>query len=177
LLSEFIFPRFQRLLLGGPVFGKVGGLDRKSFFTALKCVAAIKFQFKGKDLEKITEFNKLDTEITEELLKSKYRQKLYKEHDPIDSTDFESKWSKIWNEKILPISTEGISFRDVLSEDKFASRSVPIRMFVSTSFVTALVKVFQLIMIYLVFSLITLTSTKYRGHIIHNRTMKQYFSI
>lgn len=154
LLSVFIFPRFQRLLLGGPVFGKVGGPDRKSFFTALKCVDAIAFKFEGKDLEKITEFNKLDTEITEELLKSMYRQNLYKKHDQIDSADFESKWSKIWNEKILPINTGGISFRDVLSEEKFASRFVPTRMLVSTSFVTALVNVFQLIMIYLVFSLI-----------------------
>jgi len=153
LLIRFILPWFNRLLFGGHVFGKLGGLDRKSFFTALKCANAMKFEFKGKDLETIKEFNKLNSEITEEIFKTNYRKDLYKS-DSIDPNDFESKWSKVWNEKILNIRTEGISYRDCLSEDKFASRTIPFTMAGSTTVIAPLVKTFQLIMIYLIFSLI-----------------------
>jgi hypothetical protein len=153
LLVRFILPWFIRLLFGGPVFEKLGGQARKSFFTALKCANAMKYEFKGKDLETIKEFNKLDIEIVEEILKTNYRKKIYKS-DSTDSEDFESKWSKVWNEKILDISTEGISYRDFLSEDKFASRTIGLTMAGSTIVIAPLVKAFQLIMIYLIFSLI-----------------------
>jgi hypothetical protein len=153
LLVRFILPWFIRLLFGGPVFEKLGGQARKSFFTALKCANAMKYEFKGKDLETIKEFNKLDIEIVEEILKTNYRKKIYKS-DSTDSEDFESKWSKVWNEKILDISTEGISYRDFLSEDKFASRTIGPTMAGSTIVIAPLVKTFQLIMIYLIFSLI-----------------------
>jgi hypothetical protein len=153
LLIRFILPWFIRLLFGGPVFDKLGGNNRKSFFTALKCANALKYEFKGKDLKTIKEFNKLDIEIIEEILKTNYRKKIYKS-DSTDSEDFESKWSKVWNEKILDISTEGISYRDFLSEDKFASRTIGPTMAGSTIVIAPLVKTFQLIMIYLIFSLI-----------------------
>lgn len=144
----------KQFITGKPIFGRLGGMGRNTFFTFLKASDTIKFEFKDEDLEKVKEYNRLDVEITEEMLKLNYRRNVYKPSDSTDPTDFESKWSKIWNEEILKVSAEGISFKDVLTEDKFAPRVIPFRMLASINMFSPLMNMFQVVMFYLILRLI-----------------------
>ena len=143
--------RIMRLIFGPPIFGKLGGIPRKMFFTAMRCSNAIEYEFVDKDSKNMKEFNKLDIDITEETLKKQHRENVFKASGPTDSSDFENKWSKVWKEQILEIKTvEGISFRDSLSEEKFSSRVVIFRLIQSVQILPPLIWVCQLIMLWLI---------------------------
>lgn len=153
LLSKAL-PWLSRILFGKPVFGKIGGLDRKTFFTSLKCIDNIKFEFIEEDVERVKNFNKLDAEITEEILKQNYLKDVYNpaaaQAGTFSALDFRSEWEKVWNEEILTVGTDGITFKDAMSEDNAALRVIPLKLVGSALLISPLIKVFQIIMIFFI---------------------------
>jgi hypothetical protein len=149
-MLSLILQKVSRLAFGKPIFGKLGGVPEKQFFTLMKCAQALKLDFKDEDWVRVKEFNNLDNEIIEEILKFKYRENVYNSSASKEPSDFESEWSKIWNDKILKIGTEGFTFKDILSEGNLAFRIMPLKLDATTQIMVPFIKVFQLIMIYFI---------------------------
>src|SRR5712692_1934813 len=76
------FPALDRLVLGDSVFGRVGGMRRKIFFTSLKLAHAIKYEFNEQDSQRVQEHGALDRDLTEAWLKLSYRTNVYEKMTP-----------------------------------------------------------------------------------------------
>jgi len=142
-----LFPALERLVLGDTVFGRVGGMRRKIFFTSLKLAHAIKYEFNEHDSQRLQEHGALDRDLTEAWLKWSYRTNIYEKLTP-PRPDFELSWNKLWNETILNVGTEGRTLRDALTSDEVAFSVIPLQLIKSTAFVSPFIKIFQLILIF-----------------------------
>jgi hypothetical protein len=156
LSYKFILPLVSNFVLGAPVFGKIGGLPQKFFFTVLKCADAIHFDFKPADLDRVKEWGRIDRDVTEQTLKNNYRAALLKELKTTDvPADFDEKWSGVWQENILTLGTknssgEMITLDDFLADDNFASTVEPLKLQVVTALISPTYVAFQIIMIFFI---------------------------
>src|SRR4029079_1638689 len=98
-------PALERLVQGGSVFGSIGGMPRKVFFTSLKLAHAIKYEFNQVDSARLQQHAALDRDLTEALLKLNYRKNVY-EKLKSPPADLDTTWTKLWNETILNVGTE-----------------------------------------------------------------------
>lgn len=146
LIVNYFFRWFNRVVFGRPVFGKIGGVDRTTFFTVLETSQNMEFKF-GEDDEYIKSFNQLDAEITEYLLKSNYV-RLVDNDDSLSDGDIESRWKAVWEDQILNVGKGGLTTRDYLADDNLASRVIPGILSQSAQVIGPFINVFQLIMIY-----------------------------
>jgi hypothetical protein len=142
-----LFPVLERLVLGDSVFGRVGGMPRKIFFTSLKLAHTIKYEFNEQDSQQLKDHGALDRDLTEAWLRWSYRKNVYEKMTP-PLPDFESAWTKLWNETILKVGTEGRTLRDALTSDEVAFSMIPLQLIKSRMFVSPFIKIFQLILIY-----------------------------
>ena len=135
LLLTSVVQQRERLVLGDPAFGKIGGLRRKVFFTSLKLADAIQYEFSATHNLRLQEHGALDRDLTQALLKWNYRTNVYsKIKAPTASLD--ETWAKLWNEKILNLGTEGRTLRDALNTDQVAFSTIPLQLLVSASLVS-----------------------------------------
>jgi hypothetical protein len=143
-----ISPTLERMVLGDSVFGRIGGMRRKIFFTSLRLAHAIKYEFNEFDSERLQQHAALDRDLTEALLKWNYRKNI---HEKLSAppADLETTWTKLWNETILNVGTEGRTLRDALTSDEVAFSVIPIQLTVSSTFVSPFIKIFQFILFYI----------------------------
>ena len=152
LIYKYMFPLCTRLIFGPPVFGKLGGLSRKTFFTILKCADAIDFEFRPADLDRVKLWCTLNREVIEQSLKHSYHTVLRNESStPEEPADFLKKWSDIWQEKILKIGTKNaagdtVTFDDHLTENNFASIVEPVKLQGVTTLISPTFLAFQVVM-------------------------------
>ncbi len=160
LLSPFVLSQIH----GKPIFGKLGGDPRKAFFAYLKLADALNIELRPEDLEKVKLYNQLNKLVIEETLKLRYRENRYERlekerkqpssalveetFDP-DDPNFNASWSRLWNDTIMRVGTENLIYKDFLAEENVAARMVPIKLQVTTLLVSPFVKLFQLVMIFL----------------------------
>ncbi|HEU5240251.1 MAG TPA: hypothetical protein VFU37_24160, partial [Pyrinomonadaceae bacterium] len=142
-----IFPTLQRMVLGDSVFGKIGGMPRKLFFTSLKLAHSIKYEFNQFDSERLQQHAALDRDLTEALLKRSYLTNVYKKTNA-PPEDLDTTWAKLWNETILNVGTEGSTLRDALTSEEVAFSLIPMQLTMSTTFVSPVIKISQLILFY-----------------------------
>jgi hypothetical protein len=142
------FPTLERMVLGDSVFGRIGGMRRKIFFTSLKLAHAIKYEFNQFDSERLAQHAALDRDLTEALLKLNYRKNVY-EKLKSPPADLDTMWTKLWNETILNVGTEGRTLRDVLTSDEVAFSTIPLQLTVSSTLVAPFIKIFQVIVFYI----------------------------
>ncbi len=148
MLMQVCLPIINQMVLGPPIFGKLGGPPRKSFFTFLRTAQAITYKFNEKDAEKLTTFNDLDAAINEATLKESYRIHHYGESPTDTPIDFDEQWATFWNDNILTLSTGTMTYRDALKSDKFASRLLPLKLEATAFLGATLVKLSQLLLLY-----------------------------
>ena len=141
-------PALERLVQGGSVFGSIGGMPRKVFFTSLKLAHAIKYEFNQVDSARLQQHAALDRDLTEALLKLNYRKNVY-EKLKSPPADLDTTWTKLWNETILNVGTEGRTLRDALTSDEVAFSMIPLQLMVSKTFVAPFIKIFQVIVFYI----------------------------
>ena len=171
LLYKFMLPLYSRLVFGSAVFGKLGGLPRKTFFTILKCADAIGFEFRPTDLERVKTWCTLNREVTEQSIKYSYRTALLNESATSEiPDDFHQKWSSMWQERILRISTQNtagdtITLDDHLADNNFASTVEPIKLQSVTTLISPTFLAFQIVMMILI--------AKYLNHLINLITVIQ----
>lgn len=140
-------PAMERLVLGDSVFGKIGGMRRKIFFTSLKLAHDIKYEFNQFDSERLQQHAALDRDLTEALLKLNYRKNVYDKLES-PSADVDTMWTKLWNETILNVGTEGRTLRDALTSDEVAFSMIPMQLTVTETLVAPFIKIFQVIVFF-----------------------------
>src|SRR5688572_2106000 len=67
ILGKYVFPRFGEAVFGKLIFGKIGGLQKRLFFTTLKCSDAIQFEFEKEDLKVVKALSEIDSELTQDV--------------------------------------------------------------------------------------------------------------
>jgi hypothetical protein len=156
ILGKYIFPRFSAAVFGQPVFGKIGGMQTRLFFTALKCSDAIQFEFDKGDLKVIKQLSDIDSDLTQDLLKIKYREIAGLEGEA-NQAALEKKWKKVWKDQILKVSTREpsgrvLAFADFISTTNFAARIEPIKIQAVMNLILPIMLLFQTVMLLLIFN-------------------------
>ncbi len=110
-------------------------------------------------MERVREFIKLDREVTEEFLKLKYLEVVGAPADT-QNPNLEEEWRKVWNDQILGLRIGGtskgvVTFGAVLAEDSVAFELEALKLAGVTALAMSLVKVFQGVMTYLAFSVVS----------------------
>jgi hypothetical protein len=151
LIGEVSLDRFMgALFFEGPVFGKLGGPARRTFFTALKASDEIQIEFEADDARKAKDFVELMTELQEEELKLAYREKVYEPKYGVgDGAEFESKWTSVWEDQVLELRTGDIKFKDALINPNMAYLVVSSEMHRTSVRMVRLILLFQVIILYL----------------------------
>ena len=146
LMIYKLAPLVYKILFGKPVFGILGGMPRKTFFTALKCSNDLQFEFRDEDKAKIENYKTLDTDILEYILKRNYIKQML---DPKNPNFLEEEWQDVWNNKILNLGVDGITFRDSLYGNNIGMRILPLKLTAITYIISPFFKIFSLVMVYL----------------------------
>jgi hypothetical protein len=153
VLAKFLLPHVGRLFFGPPVFGSLGGLPRKIFFTAIKCAHEKTFKFRPSDLEIVNSQGKLDRDVTEFTLKSRYHEML-KVRPPEEQASFEESWAEIWKNEILGLriqtgKNQFITYEEALEGDNLDWRIEPLRLLAVGEVIAPIMKMAQLLLAYL----------------------------
>jgi hypothetical protein len=143
---------FNRLVFGRPIFGKIGGADRVSFYTSLRASRLLHIEFDESDRGLAREFNRLDMDVTRYLLHQNYRAFINKHFagNPEALAEAEGEWEDVWEKKLLNMGLADYKLRDAFDLDNIAYRVVPLKLTASASLISPLLKFFQLAMLYMV---------------------------
>jgi hypothetical protein len=152
MLNAFLMGWFNRLVFGRPIFGKVGGADRASFFAALRASRLLHIEIDDADRDLAREFNRLDMDVTKYLIHQNYNAFVEKHFaaDPDSRDRALGEWEDVWEKKLLDVGLPDYRLRDAFDLDNLAYRVVPLKLTASASLISPLLKFFQLAMIYLV---------------------------
>jgi hypothetical protein len=134
---------FSAVFFGKPVFGKLGGLDRLSFFTLLKSTPKMRIDLKESEKELADRFCELDNELTEALFKERYYA-LYGEQAGKDGTDIEAQWKALWENKMLIVGTGKQTFQSIRNPENLAFRIMPMKLQYASMLISPFIKFFQL---------------------------------
>lgn len=149
VVAQYLFPGFTGMFFGKPVFGKLGGMDKLTFFTLLNTAQKMRIDVKETDKPLTTQFCELDNDITEALFKERYFA-LYAEQAQKENIDLEAEWKNIWENKILPVGTDKVSFKSARTPDNLAFRMMPLKLQYASTLISPFIKFFQLIGICLI---------------------------
>lgn len=123
MFGRFLNPWLVILFFGRPVYGKLGGPARRTFFTVLKASDAVQVVVDSAETKKVRDFFQLGINLQEDTLKLAYRELIYEPRHqgkgPSES-EFESKWASIWKDQILELHTGNLKFRDVFVSTNYA---------------------------------------------------------
>ncbi len=113
----------------------------------------MKFKFAPADSEKVRCYGRIDRELTERLLRSRYQEILAK-NGPAELTDFDKRWSEVWNGQVLAIEVkvgpnQFIKYEEVFAEDNIALRIEPLKLDTVTYLIAPIVKMINFVMVYL----------------------------
>jgi hypothetical protein len=100
----------RRLTLGGPVFGKLGGPEKRVMATSIKARAQIKVTLFDKDKDLVKRYNIIQLRALHDICQSKYLEFLASE-GRLDETNA-AKWPQIWENEILDMTFDGHSIRE-----------------------------------------------------------------
>lgn len=156
ILGKSVFPRFSDVVFGQLIFGKIGGLPKRLFFTALKSSDAIQFEFEKGDLKVIKALAEIDSELTEDVLKHNYSRVVGLEAEE-EQAKLDRRWKKIWRDEILKVGTrdpsgKGLTFADFISTKNFASRIEPLKIQAVMNLILPLMILFQIFMLILIYN-------------------------
>jgi hypothetical protein len=101
---------WPRLILGGPAFGKLGGMGMRFLATAIRARAQFNVTLFHKDKDLIELFNTIQNRMLHDALKSNYLKLLKKEGRFDEKSDEE--WPQIWENEILDMTFDGQSIRE-----------------------------------------------------------------
>lgn len=147
---KFVDPWLSTLFFGKPVFGRLGGEPRSTFFTGLKAADAIEIELEEEDLEMMRDYTRLRAELVEEQLKLAYRTEVYEpQYGPADDADFQARWTAVWEEQILTLQTENLTFRDALAETNLNYVTGVGHTYLIAQVMDRLTLIFQLAMLFL----------------------------
>ncbi|QQS30316.1 MAG: hypothetical protein IPM47_05035 [Sphingobacteriales bacterium] len=144
-----IYTWFTTLFFGKPVFGKLGGLDRVTFFTILKSSPKIRIDLKESEKEIAKKFCELDNDLTEGLFRERYYA-LYGEQASREGTDMEAQWKNLWENKLLMVGTGKATFQNVRNTENLGFRVMPLKLQNATMLISPFIKFFQLFGIVLI---------------------------
>jgi hypothetical protein len=152
MLNTFLMGWFNRLVFGRPIFNKIGGADRASFFAALRASRLLHIEIDEADRDFAREFNRLDMDVTKYLLHRNYSAFVAKRFaaDPDAQAKAEGEWESVWEKKLLDVGLPDYRLREAFDLDNLAYRVVPLKLTASASLISPLLKFFQLAMIYMV---------------------------
>jgi hypothetical protein len=152
MLNAFLMGWFNRLVFGRPIFGRVGGADRVSFYTSLRASRLLHIEIDEADRDLAREFNRLDMDVTKYLLHQNYRAFINKRFagNPEALAEAEGGWEDVWDKKLLNMGLPDYKLREAFGLDNIAYRVVPLKLTASASLISPLLKFFQLAMIYMV---------------------------
>ena len=148
-----LLPFILRVEYGPPIFGDLGGSPRRVFFAMVRCADAFKWGFRPEDLALVKAYGCLDRDVTEWTLKNAYHQ-LQAAKGAAALQDFEQSWSNVWRQKILSLQIQvgpnrWVKLDDAFSEDNWGIRVEPIKLTVVSNILAPIVKLVQLVMIFL----------------------------
>ncbi|HKF23199.1 MAG TPA: hypothetical protein VKE93_16615 [Candidatus Angelobacter sp.] len=159
LIWAFVLVRFldsflTRLVFGPPAFGKLGGTARGILFAAIRCSQGKKLQFAAADMEKARAIGRIDREITEWSLKTRYQDLLAEDNEAVSAAEFETRWSEIWQKEILAIvikmsAGRSITYGDALAEENFDLRMELLKLPAVARLVVPIMSTAQIVMLYL----------------------------
>jgi hypothetical protein len=157
-LGKWLLPALSRLVYGSPIFGELGGTARRVFFTWVRCADALNWAFRPDDLAKIKEFGNLDRDVYEWSLKTSYY-RLHKKQDAGETDELKDKWLKVWK-GILDLQVRlghnrWIKLDEAFAEENCGIRIEPIKLAGVSAILGPIVKLVQLVMIYLLADLWT----------------------
>jgi hypothetical protein len=152
MLNAFLMGWFNRLVFGRPIFGKVGGADRVSFYTSLRASRLLHIEIDEADRDLAREFDRLDMDVTKYLLHQNYQAFINKRFagDPDALAKVGGEWEDVWENKLLNMGLPDYKLRDAFDLDNIAYRVVPLKLTASASLISPLLKFFQLAMLYMV---------------------------
>jgi hypothetical protein len=151
ILAEFMGPLIARLAYGSNVFGVLGGVPSRTFFTAVKGAFHIDYEFHEEDQKTVILFCGADRELVKLGLRENYEE-LNKERPAgaAPPPDFE----EIWTRNILPIRTQVGPNRFVTYGEVIASGNIGVtveapRLMNVSVLVAPIIGIMQLTMVYL----------------------------
>ncbi|OWY20669.1 hypothetical protein C7N43_00270 [Sphingobacteriales bacterium UPWRP_1] len=154
VLNRYIFPWFLGQFFGKPVFGRLGGMDRFSFFTLLKTAQKMRIDIKDTDKPLSQQFCELDNDLTEAMFKERYFA-LYAEQAQKEGIDLEAEWKNLWETKMLSVGTDNVTFNKARVPENLAFRMMPLKLQFASSLISPFIKFFQLIGICLLATYLT----------------------
>lgn len=149
LLSRYLAPLAERLAFGPPIFRKLGGLQSKTFFTAVKCAHAIKFKFSPEDSAVANEFCRVDQELVQQSLRSKYLATPSAQGVSGTPADFDEIWSRILGIRIKVGPNQFVTYGETLTTNDLGFTMEAPKLQSVSSLVAPLIKLIQMIMVYL----------------------------
>ncbi|GEM_PF-5447378 len=151
-----LIPAITRIFYGPPIFGKLGGMNKRAFYAALRLSDGVTYEFKPVDAERVKNFTKLDAELSEELIKQKYWALAQTGDQPLDEAAFEANWSEIWNNKIRKVGTKGVKHATItygeLMDNNVMGMSESLKITAMTTLIASTAKIFQMVIVLLTFN-------------------------
>ncbi len=138
----------EELVNGEPVFGKLGGLQRKVFFTMLHCSKLMKYEFSGSDAELVKEFNEFDSKLTKRAFEKRFDELVERQELELPE-DGDAAWETVW-EKLLTYGDSNSTFKDMIDIENHGARFLIFRLLSLAAHVGRLTLLFQFVMLYII---------------------------
>jgi hypothetical protein len=116
-------PTLERMIMGAPAFGPVGGLPGRLFFAMMRLSFEIRYVLRRDDWQRFKVYNEVDRDVTEELLKRSYFTHIEQEEAELDTSRLEERWQRYWTTRILGTGPGGRTFRDALDIENVGFRA------------------------------------------------------
>ncbi len=147
VLWRFVGPLVERLAFGLPVFGQLGGLPSRTFFTAMKCACAIDYTFRPDEQQTAKRFCEVDRELVKQTLGLKF-QAVSVQSPSLPPFD------EVWNDKILKLwamvsPSRFVTYGDLISSSNIGMTIEAPRLISVSQLVAPLIKIIEMIMVFL----------------------------
>lgn len=149
LLAMLVQRFWPRLILGGPVYGDLGGIPRRSFDATLRARPHIRVQLFDRDQEPVTRFNTIQNRMLHDMLKANYMHLRGVSGTP--GPDIEAEWHKVWERDILDRPVDGETLREAASVDRFGFSYTMNVLVRSNNFMPVLTILFWAVIVVLVY--------------------------
>lgn len=148
--GRLVVKYWSTFILGGPAFGKLGGLPLHTMTTTMRARAQIAIELKEeKDQPKVRMFNIINTRILHDTLEEKYKQLNQSGIDEGESS--RRNWAEIWDREVLETKFGEHNLREAADVNKLGF-SYTITALVRSTYVTpALSNIFWVVIVLLIY--------------------------
>ena len=149
LLGGLLQRFWPRLILGGPVYGDLGGMPRRSFDAAIKARPYIKVELFERDQEPVTRFNTIQQRLMHDMLRANYMRLSGVTGTPEE--EIEAEWQKVWERDILDRPVDGHTLREAADVNRFGLSYTMMVLARSHTFMPLLTSLFWAVIVMLVY--------------------------